>query len=138
MTDSWTRVALGVVMSTVLWATPAHAAADGISSGPEAAALVGVTDLQAHGGSVSGSLVNKSGRVVRDVQLLIRYVWQWADERHPGTNNPGRSAFYTVPGDLSPGGSLSFSYEASPPLPRRSDGSFTTTVDVVGFAEVGD
>jgi len=39
--------------------------------------------------------------------------------------------------NLPPGGTVEFSYRPEPPLPGRDDGRFETTVDVVGWMEVG-
>jgi hypothetical protein len=36
-----------------------------------------------------------------------------------------------------PHGSLPFTYHPSPSLPRRDDGHFETSVQIVGFVEVG-
>jgi hypothetical protein len=75
---------------------------------------------------------------VHDVRLLIRYTWHWNNERHPGEDNPGRAEFSVVPLEIPPGGSVPFGHDASPPLPARSDGHFTTAVEVMGFTEVGE
>lgn len=103
-----------------------------------ASAVVTLDHLQiGRDGSVRGRVVNQSGRLVKDVRLLIQHAWHWRDERNPGRDNPGRSAFYTVRTELEPGEAVPFEYRPSPPLPRRSDGYFRTKVEVVGFAEVG-
>jgi hypothetical protein len=111
--------------------------AQSLVSTTDVSGAVTVTDLTARDGTVSGVLTNKSPRVVRDVKLLIRQTWLWNDERHPGDDAPGRSDFYTVPDPISPNGSVRFSYSGAP-LPRRSDGRFQASVDVVGLTEIGD
>jgi hypothetical protein len=111
--------------------------AQSLVSTTDVSGAVSVADLTTRDGTVSGVLTNKSPRVVRDVKLLIRQTWLWNDERHPGKDAPGRSDFYTVPDPIPPGGSARFSYSGAP-LPRRSDGRFRSSVDVVGLTEVGE
>jgi hypothetical protein len=89
-------------------------------------------------GVVSGDLANTSHHLVRDVRLLVRHTWVWANERSPGEDSPGRSAYTTVHEDISPGGSLPFTVRPNPPLPVRSDGRFETSVEVVGVTEIGN
>ena len=104
---------------------------------PDAAArVVAVADLSVRDGIVSGSLVNKSTRVVREVRLLIRYAWVWKDERHPGEDSPGTAEYDTVSTPIPPGSQLRFTHAPSPPLPQRTDGHFETSVEVVGFEQV--
>lgn len=88
-------------------------------------------------GVVTGTLTNRTARTVREVRLLVRYGWLWRDERAPHGESPGRSAYYTVPGEIPPGGTLRFEYRPATPLPVRDDGRFVPAVEVVGFAEVG-
>jgi hypothetical protein len=97
---------------------------------------VALRDVTVDGGIVSGVLTNTSGKALRDVQLLIRYDWLWRNEFRPGEDNPSRAVYYTVPGDIPPGGQTKFTYRADPPLPERSDGHFNTSVKVAGFVEV--
>ncbi|TMA80133.1 MAG: hypothetical protein E6J72_09315 [Deltaproteobacteria bacterium] len=99
--------------------------------------MVTVRDVTARPGMVSGVLVNHSQKLLRDVRLLFHHTWLWADEFHPGEDSPGRADYYTVRNELPPGGTVEFSYRPEPPLPDRGDGRFETTVDVVGWMEVG-
>lgn len=101
--------------------------------------IVEVRDVRAEPDQVSGVLVNLSSKVVHDVRVRIDRSWLWANERHPGEteDNPGRTAVYTVPGDIPPGGHLSFTYRSDTPLPQRRDGRFETSVSVVGLEQVG-
>ena len=124
----------GVLLGAACWATAAVAQAPVTP----AAQVVVVTDLSVDDGAVSGVLVNKSRRLVRDVRLLIRNAWVWKNERYPGNNNPGRAEYYAVPDAILPGESLRFTHAPSSPLPERHDGHFDTSVEVVGFAEVGE
>jgi hypothetical protein len=98
--------------------------------------LVEVQDVRASGDTVSGTVVNASGKPVRDVQLLVKYVWLWNDERHPGNDSPGRADYYTLPGELAPGERRDFTYRPDEPLPHRRDGRFNPTVQVSGAMEV--
>ncbi len=98
---------------------------------------VALRDVTVEGDLVSGVLTNRSGKVLRDVQLLIQHDWRWRNEFRPGEDNPGRAVYYTVPGEIPPGGQTTFTYRADPPLPARPDGRFDTSVEVVGFVEVG-
>jgi hypothetical protein len=102
----------------------------------EAAQTIVINDLTFHEDSVSGTIVNKSSATVRDVALLLRQVWQWKNERHPGTDSPGRTVPFTFRADIAPNASAPFTFQ-TPPLPQRSDGRFVTTMDVTGFTEVG-
>jgi hypothetical protein len=131
------RVVCGLFL---LWSlAPAGATADTVVGSSSAAAVVAIEGFSsAADGTVSGELVNNSGRLLRDVQVLIRYAWLWKNERSPGRDSPGRSDFYTVPGEISAGGRLRFSYTPLPPLQQRTDGTFDISAEIVGFTEVGD
>ena len=102
----------------------------------EAAQTVVINDLTVRDGSVSGIVVNKSSATVRGVELLLRQTWLWNNERHPGTDSPGRTLPFTLAGDVAPNASAPFAFQ-TPPLAQRSDGRFVTTMDVTGFTEVG-
>jgi hypothetical protein len=108
-----------------------------VLSDAQAADDVRVTDVQARDGLVTGTLFNTSRTPVRNVELLIRHTWFWSNERHPGDDSPGRADVYVVRGEIPARGELPFTYQVSPPLPQRADGHFKTTVEIVGFAQVG-
>ena len=116
---------LGTAMGAQVAVTDAH----------QAAQTVSLHDVSVQGNSVSGVVTNQSSHIVRDVGLLIRYSWSWNRERHPGEHNPGRATFYTVVGPIPPGAGVPFSYQTSEPLPARSDGHFTPSVEVVAYTE---
>jgi hypothetical protein len=117
---------------------PLHGAAATAAVVPasEAAQTIVISNLSVQEGSVSGTVVNKSSATVRGVELLLRQVWQWKDERHPGADSPGRTLPFTLGGDIAPNASAPFTFQ-TPRLPERSDGRFVTTMDVIGFSEVG-
>jgi hypothetical protein len=90
-------------------------------------------------GGVTGVVANQSPNVVKNVQILVRYIWLWNDERNPGPDSPGRSDYTTVLGEIPPGSALSFRSVSDPPLPlNRSDGHFTVEAHVVGFTQIGE
>ena len=117
---------------------PLHGAtaASRVVPSSEAAQTIVINDLTVKDDSVSGTVVNKSSATVRGVELLLRQVWQWKDERHPGTDSPGRALPFTLGGDVAPNASAPFTFN-TPGLPERSDGRFVTTMEVIGFSEVG-
>lgn len=102
----------------------------------EASQEIVIQHVTAKDGSVSGTVVNNASKTVRDVKLLVRQEWLWNDERHPGSDSPGRTLPFTLRQDIAPHASASFTFQ-TPPLARRSDGRFVTTVEVTGFSEVG-
>jgi hypothetical protein len=107
-----------------------------LASQEQAAQVVSVRNLTVKDGAVSGELVNKSPRTIRDVQLLIRYTWLWSNEMHPGEESPGDAVYHTFEGDIAPGGSKPFTYRPASPLPARTDGRFEVSVAVAGYAEI--
>jgi len=127
---------LGTLVIVVLWAAQARAAEESVISGSEASGVVSVVDVRSEDGVVSGIVLNNSNELARNVQLLIRHPWLWNNERHPGADSPGQAELYVVPGPVPPHGNVKFQYQGSP-LPERSDGRFTTQVEVVGFTQVG-
>ena len=88
-------------------------------------------------GDVTGVLTNRSSKELRDIRLLIHHTWLWKNEMKPGDDSPGRVDYYTVRSPLPPNGRLEFTYHPEPPLPDRDDGHFETSVDVVGWTEIG-
>lgn len=87
-------------------------------------------------GTVTGELVNGTGHVVRDPEVLVRFEWLWADEFHPGSDNPGWTDTVTVRGDIPPGGRLPFVHTPAGALPQRADGRFEPQASVLSFTEV--
>jgi hypothetical protein len=132
-------LAIGGALSLLLLVAPSPIRAQGpsLASGEQVAQTAIVRDVKVRDSTVSGVIVNKSPRVLRDVKLMIRHAWLWKNERHPGDDNPGRAEYYTVPGEVAAGGSLPFTYHLEQPLPERTDGHFVTSADVISFTEVG-
>ncbi len=107
-----------------------------VVAGDEVGRIVALRNVSIKDGEVSGEVVNNSSDTLREVVLQIRYFWRWADEFHPGKDDPGRTVYYTAAKEIPPGGSARFDYKPSPPLPVRRDGSFVIDVKVAGFERV--
>lgn len=95
-----------------------------------------IRDVAVKDGEVSGEVVNRTGKLVRDVQLLVRYTWLWKNEFKPGKDDPSTAAYYTLPAEIPSGQSARFNYKPASPLPRRQDGRFEVSVALAGFTEV--
>ncbi|MBI2538920.1 MAG: hypothetical protein HYW04_03870 [Deltaproteobacteria bacterium] len=128
--------ALVVFASLAVALGSALAAADGVLEDGKSAQVVSIVNLKVEGGVVSGELVNRSKWPLREVQLFIRYIWQWKSEFKPGEDVQGRAVYHTVEREIAPGGKVDFTYRPSPPLPSRADGYFETSVTIAGFSEV--
>jgi len=118
----------------------------GSEHGARPAAIIGqtdvrsvleVTNLQASDARVTATLVSRSSMRIKDIQLVVRHAFLWKDERNPGKDNPGRTEYYLVLGEVEPNGSIAFEYQPDPPLPQRTDGSFQTSIEIAGFTEFG-
>jgi hypothetical protein len=127
---------LGALLGVLSLPLHGVTATAGVVTSSDAAQTIVINDLTVNDDSVSGTIVNKSSATVRGVELLLRQVWQWQDEFHPGTDSPGRTLPLTLGGDIAPNGSAPFTFQI-PPLVQRSDGRFVTTMDVTRFSEVG-
>ena len=100
------------------------------------AQAVEVRDVRSHDGTVSGTIVNRSGTTLRDVRLVVRHQWLWNNEFHPGTDDPSRADYYTVPGEIPPGGRVDFTSRPATPLPEARGGRFQTDVRVASVVQV--
>lgn len=98
--------------------------------------VLSVENVSVTDGSVSGAAVNRSRNTVRDVQLLIRYIWLWDNETKPGLDDPSRSFYYNLPGEIPPGGRASFTFKPSQPVAKVSGGHFEISASIAGFSEV--
>lgn len=87
-------------------------------------------------GTVTGTIINRTDTMLRDVRLLVRYDWRWKDERNPGDDSPGRSGYFMVPGDVPALGTLRFTYNPTTPLPVRDDGHFSPSVEISRYTQV--
>jgi hypothetical protein len=80
-------------------------------------------------------IVNQTPQEVHDVRLIVRHDFRWRNEYRPGPS-PSSAETRVVPGPLAPGASLVVVHPLDPPLPRRDDGSFEPSVEVVHWREV--
>jgi hypothetical protein len=138
--NKWLKISFSGI--ALIWfelaviAGPNLAISQTVLSKDQSSQVLVLNNVSAQDGVVSGELRNNSSNLVRDVQLLIRYEWLWRNEFHPGTDDPGSSVYYNVPGEIPPGGTARFQYTPNPPLPKRTDGSFQISASVAGFTEV--
>ena len=107
-----------------------------VVAGSEVARIATLRNVAIKDGEVTAEVVNNSSDTLRDVVVQIRYSWRWADEFHPGKDDPGRTVYHTVAKEIPPGGSARFEYKPSPPLPARRDGHFVIDVKIAGFERV--
>ena len=108
-------------LGSVVIALPNLAISQTVLTKQEASRVLVLNNVSAQEGAVSGDIRNNSSNTVRDVQFLIRYEWLWKNEFHPGKDDPGRSVYYDVAGEIPPGGTARFQYTPNPPLPKRTD-----------------
>ncbi len=102
----------------------------------EADQVLVIKDLTVGDGSVSGTVVNKSAATLRGIQVLLTQSWLWNDERHPGSDSPGRTLPFMLETEVAPHSSAPFTLQI-PPLAPRADGRFATTIEVLSFTAVG-
>lgn len=134
----WSRAVVLPVGCTVVWAAlVAHAQTGRLVTQRDLAQILEVRDVRVEAERASATLVNHSPRALQNVRLLVRHQWLWRDEKNPGTDNPGRSQVYTLPDEVPAGGTYRVELPIDPPLPRRTDGRFVSSVEVLGFTEVG-
>jgi hypothetical protein len=126
----------GALLGIVILPLHGASATAAVLPASDVAQTIVINDLTVREGSVSGTIVNKSSATVRGVALLLRQTWLWNNERHPGTDSPGRTLPFTFAADVAPHATAPFTFQI-PPLPQRSDGQFVTTMEVTGFTEVG-
>ncbi len=87
-------------------------------------------------GQISGTIVNRTDRQIRDVKLMVNYAWVWSNDFRPGENSPGRTFYITAPANIPPHGEGTFTYQPSPPLEQREDGHYVPSVHIVGFTQM--
>lgn len=130
------RWVIGAALSAFLLIYAELATSATVGSAEKTAQIIVVRNVMVKDGAVSGELHNRSSRPLRDVELLIRYIWQWKNELKPGEDALGRAVYYTLEKEIPPGGAVSFTYHPSPRLPSRPDGYFETEVSIAGFTEI--
>ena len=121
-------------LAIVFWPSPASSQT--VLTTQEASRVLVLENVTGQDGVVSGEIRNNSASLARYVQVLIRYVWLWKNEFHPGKDDPSRSVYYDVPGEIPGRGMTRFQYAPSSPLPKRADGHFMVIVSVACFTQV--
>ena len=114
----------------------ASASAQTVVSAKQSSESIEIRNLTFHDSVVSGEIVNRSRREVRSVELLIRYIWHWKNEFHPGSDELGTASYYTVERTLPIGAAIPFTYRQSATSTVRTDGQYETVVSVAGFTEI--
>jgi hypothetical protein len=97
---------------------------------------VSVSNVQVVGAQVQGEIVNQTADTVLSAELLVRHHWLWADEMHPGEDDPGWVDVYPLIVSIEPGGSAPFQLQSSRIAPQRSDGTLQTDVSISRFETV--
>lgn len=127
-------ISLSIALLFLLGVAAAHA--QKVRERDDVSRLLTLDKVKFTDGLVSGEVVNRSPYTLRNVQLFIRYTWLWDNETKPGANDPGRSAYITLPQEIQPGGHASFNFRPSPPLATMAGGHFEHSVAIAGFSEV--
>jgi len=124
-----------VLLASALNAHRAAAAEPAIVRPSDAAATVGVGDLDVGATSLSGTVINKSSATLKEVHLVLRQEFHWTNEMSPGDDSPGRALPFKVETHIAPNSSAPFKFDFEP-LPQRTDGTFTNSLEVTGFTKV--
>ena len=93
-----------------------------------------VEGVTIHDGTISGRVVNKSSKPIEDVELLVRNIWLWNNEYHPGQDTYSMADYVPLDGTIEPGQSKDFTFDLR--LPKASRGHFDTKVLVGEFRTV--
>lgn len=97
---------------------------------------VSVTNVQVAGARLQGEIHNQTDATLIGAELLVRHRWLWADELHPGTDDPGWVEIHPVNVTIPAGGTAPFSLQLSRVAPQRSDGTFQIEVSAHRFATI--
>ncbi len=97
---------------------------------------VSARNVQVMGPEVQGEIVNQTDATVVSAELLVSHHWLWADEMHPGTDDPGWVEIHPLNVSVPAGGSAPFRVQSSRIAPQRSDGTFETRVFVHRFETI--
>jgi hypothetical protein len=126
------RAALFCWVVAVAFAAPGSA----LDDPAEIDARVVVGDASVRDGAIEATLTNRTPREIRDVRLLIEYVYHWPDEMHPGDESPGRAWPHVVRGPIAPGATEALRFEPPGGLPT-APGRFTPRIQILSFTEQG-
>jgi hypothetical protein len=127
------RSASAFLAAALAFSAPAAA----VDSPAEVEAALAVSDVRSDGGAIEARLTNRSRHELRDIRLLLEYVYHWPDELHPGDESPGRAWPHVVPGPFAPGASETLRFVPPAGLPSAL-GRFEPRVRVLGFTAVGE
>ena len=129
----------GVILALpmmIITLTDGKANGQTILAHPDAARIVRIENLSATPALVSGIVVNNTPNIIRDIELLIKFHWLWANEFKPGPDSPGRVVSFKLDKELAAGQSTPFRYIPDPPLSTRGDGQYAPEVTVASFTTV--
>lgn len=125
-----------LVVCALALLTAAHVAAARIEAEVvgegEIASLVRVDDVRRTGNTVTARLQNLSNARLENVRVIVGESFRWANERHPGPDDPSRADVVMVNEPIPPRGTVTIRHTFKP-RPQRTDGWFTPTVEVVGL-----
>jgi len=121
---------------TLVLASASASAAQPLVSVKQSAESIEVRNLEFRDSVVSGEIVNRSRRDVRNVELLVRHIWHWKNEFHPGSDEVGTASYYTVEKTIPAGAAIPFTYRQGTTSTVRTDGQYETAVSVAGFTEI--
>ena len=125
-----------VVSGLAFWLLLPNAMAQVPLTPDQAKTMVLVHDVKVDEKGISGKVTNSLLHPIRDIDLLLKYIWRWNDEFHPADNAPGNISVVTLKEQLAPGQTLDFAYAGPPPDAKRADGRFETEISVAGFTVV--
>ena len=132
----WRMITAAFVTGIIVLAATHAGWAQRVASPENIRGVLTVEKVSVSDGRLSGEVRSRGPYVVRDAQLLIRYIWLWDDERNPGKNDPSTSTYYTLPSEIRPGGSEPFTFFPSPAPAQVTGGRYQVSVTVAGFTEV--
>ena len=125
-----------LIIGFMLMSASATASAQTVISANQSDEIIEVRNLTSNDSVVSGEIVNRSRREVRNVELLIRQMWRWKNEFHPGSEDLGTGSYYTVERTIPAGATIPFTYRQRAASTARTDGQYEIAVSVAGFTEI--
>jgi hypothetical protein len=134
--NCWNAVASALLCAAILVHAPTAVWPQSVKTQQDAERVLAIEKLTIKDGVVAGEVSNRSARLLRGVELFIRYTWLWDDEMKPGKVDPGTSSYYTLQKEIAPGGRLAFTFQPSTPLTQMGGGRYQTSVTIAGFTEV--
>lgn len=93
-----------VTAMTAVLSMPLIATAQKVASQEDVHTVLTIEKVSVSDGTITGEIRNRGRHNVHDIQLLVRYVWLWHDERKPGKIDPSTSSYHSLPTELVPTG----------------------------------